>query len=254
MKGTRVALEVADGIARVTLVNAANRNAVDEAFCREYAAAGSACELDASVRVILIQALGDVFSVGGDINIFVEHGEKAAPIVRAMADDFHEGILAFSRAAAPVVLALNGMAAGGGFSIVCGADLVVAKQSAKLNAAYTKTGLTPDGGGTWFLPRIVGLRRAFDLLATSPTLTAQQALELGIVSRVVADADFDGEVERVVRSLAALPEGGPAALKSLLRASPTRSLDGQLEAEAESIAERAAAPSSQRAFQEFFRR
>ncbi len=254
MKGTRVTLEAADGIARVTLVNATNRNAVDQAFCREYAAAGRACELDASVRVILIRAHGDVFSVGGDINIFLEHGEQAAPIVRAMADDFHEGILAFSRASAPVVLALNGMAAGGGFSIVCGADLVVAQQSAKLNAAYSKTGLTPDGGGTWFLPRIVGLRRAFDLLATSPTLTAQQALELGIVSRVVPDGDLDAEVERVVRSLAALPEGGLAALKGLLRASAGRSLDAQLEAEAESIAARAAAPASQQAFRQFFSR
>jgi 2-(1,2-epoxy-1,2-dihydrophenyl)acetyl-CoA isomerase len=254
VKGTRVRLEVADGIARVTLANAANRNAVDQAFCREYAAAGRACELDSSVRVILIQAEGEVFSVGGDINIFLEHGTQAAPIVRAMADDFHEGILAFSRAAAPVVLALNGMAAGGGFSIVCGADLVVAKQSAKLNAAYARTGLTPDGGGTWFLPRIVGLRRAFDLLATSPTLTARQALELGIVSRVVADEEFGAEVERIVGSLAAAPVGGLAALKALLRESPSSSLQAQLEAEAQSIAARAAAPESQQAFREFLRR
>jgi 2-(1,2-epoxy-1,2-dihydrophenyl)acetyl-CoA isomerase len=80
VKGTRVRLEVADGIARVTLASAANRNAVDQAFCREYAAAGRACELDSSVRVTLIQAEGEVFSVGGDINIFIEHGTQAAPI------------------------------------------------------------------------------------------------------------------------------------------------------------------------------
>jgi 2-(1,2-epoxy-1,2-dihydrophenyl)acetyl-CoA isomerase len=130
----------------------------------------------------------------------------------------------------------------------------VAKQSAKLNAAYARAGLTPDGGCTWFLPRIVGLRRAFDLLATSPTLTARQALELGIVSRVVADDEFGAEVERVVRSLAAAPAGGLAALKALLRESPSCSLQAQLEAEAQSIAARAAAPESQQAFREFLRR
>jgi 2-(1,2-epoxy-1,2-dihydrophenyl)acetyl-CoA isomerase len=137
----------------------------------------------ASVRIILVSVRGKYFSVGGDLGVFLTRSSDAEPVVRSIAAALHRGVRALARAAAPVVLALGGMAAGGAFSIVCGADCVIAMASARLNSDYAKTGLTPDGGGSWFLPRRVGLQRAFDILATCPTLTAVEAHEIGIVAR-----------------------------------------------------------------------
>src|SRR5690606_10504128 len=106
--------------------------------------------------------------------------------------------LALNRLAAPVVAAVNGMAAGGGFSLVCMSDLAIATRSARFNFAYTRSALTTDGGATWFLPRLVGLQRAFDILATNPTLDAEEAARLGIIARVVDDDRFETEVEALV--------------------------------------------------------
>ena len=148
------------------------------------------------------------------------------------------------RAAAPIVVALNGMAAGGGFSLVLSANLAVAKRSAKLNSAYTRTGLTPDGGGTWLLERLVGPQRAFDLMATNPTLTADQAHALGLVSRVVDDAAFDNEVRSVAQSLVALPAGAATRLKRLFASSIGGgvSLEARMQAESEALATSVAQP------------
>ncbi|MGE3774676.1 MAG: enoyl-CoA hydratase/isomerase family protein, partial [Gammaproteobacteria bacterium] len=139
-------------------------------------------------------------------------------------------------------------------SLVCMADLAIAKRSAKFNFAYTRSGLTPDGGASWFLPRLVGAQRAFDLLATNPTLTAEAARELGILARVVDDADFEREVEQLVSRLAAAPAGALGRLKQMLRAALTNSLEQQFELEGRAIAAQAAKPETLAMLEAFFRR
>jgi len=244
MSARPIELTVADGIARITLANPQNYNCIDLEFARGLAAAATQCAADPTVRAIVIAAQGDVFCVGGDIKDFMANRHRSREHLLEMASNFHVGVTLLRNAAAPVILALNGMAAGGGFGLVCGADLVIAKRSAKLNSAYTRSGLTPDGGSTFFLPRIVGIRKAFDLMATNPTLTADQAYELGIVSRVVDDADFDAEVEKVVRGVAEMIPEALASLKALLNASASAALQQQLAAEAESISKIAANPAT----------
>ncbi len=242
---SRVALEITGGLARITLVNPPRHNAMDLQFCNELADAATRCSTAPDLKAVLLAAEGDVFCVGGDIREFVANRERLHDHVLAMAAQFHVAVTRLHRLPAPLIVAVNGTAAGGGFSMVCAADLAIAGRSARFSPAYTRSGLTPDGGGTWFLPRIVGWRRAFEIFATNPTLSAEEACALGIVSRVVDDAAFDAEVAKLARQIEEAPAGVLNALKNLVRQSLSASLEQQLEAEAASIAAQAAFPATQ---------
>ncbi len=245
MPPSRVAFEITRGLARITFVNPARHNAMDLQFCNELADAATRCASAPGLKAVLIAAAGDVFCVGGDIKEFVANRERLREHVLTTAAQFHVAVARLHHLSAPLIVAVNGTAAGGGFSMVCAADLAIAKRSARFNPAYTRSGLTPDGGGTWFLTRIVGWRRAFEIFATNPTLGADDACALGIVSRVVDDAKFDAEVARIARQIEDAPAGALCELKRLVRESLTASLDEHLEAEAVSIAAQADLPETQ---------
>src|SRR5579872_5660026 len=181
MSGERVSLSIADGIARMAFVNPENYNAMDLKFCAEFSRACLEAEIHPDARVILITAQGDVFSPGGDITDMVAHKDDVHAHVLDMATRIHIGVLSLARAPAPVIAAVNGTAAGGAFSLVAGCDVVIAKKSAKFNSAFTRSGFTPDAGGTYWFPRVAGGRKAFWIMATNPTLTADQAAEIGLV-------------------------------------------------------------------------
>ncbi|MFM9885753.1 MAG: enoyl-CoA hydratase/isomerase family protein [Burkholderiales bacterium] len=247
----RIEFTRANGLARITIANEANSNALDHRFCREFAYVALETVADVSVRAVLIGARGKTFCVGGDLKDFLSNRERMRAHVLDMASSFHAAITHLRNGAAPVIIAVNGIAAGGGFSLVLNADLAIAKRSAKLVAAYTRSGLSPDGGGTWFLPRLVGLQKAFDLFATNPTLTADEALQLGMLSRVVDDDKFDAEVAKLVQSIIDSPPGALSSLKKLLRGSPSASFEQQLAAEAETIAESASRPSTLQKLDQF---
>jgi 2-(1,2-epoxy-1,2-dihydrophenyl)acetyl-CoA isomerase len=242
MSDVRIKFSVADKVARITLANPAGKNVMDLQFCRELGQAAIACETNPDIKVILIEAEGDVFSMGGDINSFVANKDRIHAHILDMATQIHIGVAGLRRAAAPVIAAVNGMAAGGAFSLLAGCDVVIAKRSAKFNSAFTKTGLTPDAGGTYFFPRVAGFRKAFWIMATNPTLTADQAAEIDLVTQVVDDEVFVEEVEKIVRQFADSAPGALAGLKALFRSSLTNTLDDQLNLEARSIAARCADP------------
>ena len=242
MSDVRIKFSVADKVARITLANPAGKNVMDLQFCHELGQAAIACETNPDIKVILIEAEGDVFSMGGDINSFVANKDRVHAHILDMATQIHIGVAGLRRAAAPVIAAVNGMAAGGAFSLLAGCDVVIAKRSAKFNSAFTKTGLTPDAGGTYFFPRVAGFRKAFWIMATNPTLTADQAAEIDLVTKVVDDDVFSEEVDKLVRQFADSAPGALAGLKALFRASLTNTLDDQLNLEARSIAARCADP------------
>lgn len=248
----RLKLETADGIARLTLANPERRNAIDLEFLRDFASAALDIQCDASVRVVVMRAEGPIFSVGGDLAEMVENRHRAERHVLEMAATFHLGIERLQASPAPLVAALGGTAAGGGFSLILGADLVIAARSAKLVAAYTKSGLTPDGGATWFLPRIVGRQKAFEIMAMNPVLSAEDAAALGLVARIVEDDALDAEAMKVATQLAALPSDALGVLKRQLRASPDNGLADQLAIEASGIARATAQPDVQAALAAFF--
>ncbi len=254
MEFERIDLRIADGVGRITLDNVENHNTVDLRFTQELASAARLLEADQTVKVVVLGANGPVFSFGGDLNDFMRNRENIQTHIREMAAHFHNAVLCLTRMSAPVIAAVNGMAAGGGFSLVCMSDMAIARRSAKFNFAYTRSGLTPDGGSTYFLTRLVGPQKAFDIMATNPTLSAEQAHALGIISRVVDDDDFEAEVEHVVAELIALPSQALPRLKGLLRTSLSASLEQQFEHEAKSISEVAATTETVAMLQSFLKK
>ena len=240
----RIEFTRANGLARITIANEAANNALDHRFLREFALVALEAAADKDVKAVLVEGRGKTFCVGGDLKDFLANRTRLYAHLLDMAAHFHMALTQLRNGPAPLIIAVNGMAAGGGFSLVLNADMAIAKRSAKLVAAYTRTGLSPDGGGTWFLPRLVGLQKAFDIFATNPTLSADQALQLGLLSRVVDDDVFDVEVEKLVQAIVESPPGALSALKKLLRASASASFEQQLVAEGESIAECASRPST----------
>lgn len=254
MSFEKIRFSVEDGIARIVLDDPEHHNAIGLELTQELARAAIACEENASLRAVLITGAGREFSVGGNLSEFLDERTRIHDHVREMTTWFHLAITVLNRLEAPVVCGVNGMAAGGGFSIVCMTDLAIAKRSAKLTLAYTRSGLTPDGGSSWFLPRLVGAQRAFDIMATNPTLTAEEAQSLGIIARAVDDERFEAELETVLEQLAGLPANAAGRAKRLLRQSLFNSLEQQLELEAQSIAAGASHPETLAALEAFFAR
>lgn len=250
----RLECVVADGVARLTMAAPDARNAIDLGWCQSFAHAARECTADPSVRVIVLAAQGEVFSVGGDLDHFISARTRIRAEAYEMTQLFHAGLQRLVQGVAPVVTALRGVAAGGGMSLAMAGDIVIASRKAKLVTAYTRSGLTPDGGLSWRLPRIVGARKAFELLALNETLNADQALALGLVTRVVDDDTFEESVESVVSQLVGMSPAALAGLKRLMAASPNNSLAEQFDQESETIADTLDRPETQAMLDAFLAR
>jgi 2-(1,2-epoxy-1,2-dihydrophenyl)acetyl-CoA isomerase len=221
------------GLARLTLNRPDAANAIDQATAEALEDAASRL-LDAEgLRAVLLTGAGSRFCAGGDVRAFADAGDELERALEAILHPLHLAVAKLALLEAPVVAVVQGSAAGAGLALVAGADLVLASSSAKFVMAYTGIGLVPDGGSTWYLPRIVGLQRALDLALTNRVLSADEACAWGLVSRVVADGVLTDEAESLARSLACGPTGALGAAKRLLRLSLTRDLETQLAHEAE---------------------
>jgi len=232
-----VLLTVNDGVARITLNRPEAGNTMDATLAKGLYQAVSRVEADPSVRVVVLAGAGSGFSAGGDLRSFAGFGEGLPAHVRELTTYLHGAVQRLGALPAIVIAAVHGAAAGGGFSLAMGCDLVLAADSAKFVMAYTKIGLAPDLGGTFYLPRLVGLRRALELALLNPVLTAQQAKEYGLVTEVVPEADLTAWVDALAAKLAAGPAHSYGVTKKLLRASWGAALESQLEAESHAIAE-----------------
>jgi 2-(1,2-epoxy-1,2-dihydrophenyl)acetyl-CoA isomerase len=211
------------------------RGPLDFDAVREVTAALRAPEPD--VGAVLLAGAGPHFCVGADVGELAASAGSAEPgaVVAALAGDLHDLVRALVEVPVPVVAAVCGWAAGAGMSLALAADVAVAGVSTKLRPAYPAIGLSPDGGLTWTLPRVVGAARARHILLTDRVITADEALDLGLVAVVVPDDDVVAEAEALARRLADGPVRALGRTKSLLRAD--RTLADQLDAEAASIAE-----------------
>jgi 2-(1,2-epoxy-1,2-dihydrophenyl)acetyl-CoA isomerase len=231
--------DVTDGLATLTLARPEAGNGIDLALARELHEITTAWSVDRSVRAVLLQGEGRSFCVGGDLKSFAPRDDLPAHLTD-VTTYFHAALSRLARMDAPVVAAVQGSAAGGGLSMALVADLVLAGASSRFVVAYTAIGLTPDGSGSWMLPRLVGLRRALDLTLTNRPLTAAEALAEGLITRVVDDDALAEEALAVAQKLAAGPTGALGAAKRLLRGSFGHDLEGQLALESESLASAAA--------------
>jgi 2-(1,2-epoxy-1,2-dihydrophenyl)acetyl-CoA isomerase len=237
-----VDLEVRDRVAYLTLNRPEAGNALDPVLIHGFRDAAESLEGRDDIGAVILTGAGNNFCVGGDLRFMNEAGDDVAAAVFGLASTMHAGIEALASLDAPVISAVRGAAAGGGMSIAIAADLVLAAASAHFTVAYTAIGFSTDGGASWTLPRLVGLQRAMELSLLNERLSAERALELGIVTRVVADDALEAEAEKLARRLADGPVGAHAAVKRLLRGSSTSTFSSQLAVEAHTIAGLAAAP------------
>ena len=239
-------------VATITLNRPEAANGLNSRMVSEFRQAAQHCDADPELKVVVLRAAGDrFFSVGGDIKEMLAHGDDVGEALQALADDLHAAIASLLRMKALLIVAVNGIAGGAGFSLALIGDLVLAAESASFTMAYTRAGLSPDGSSTWLLPRLVGLRRAQELMLTNRTLDAAEALEFGIVTRVVADADLPAECERLAADLAAGAGLANAYVKKLLLAGAGNDLQTQLDLEAQLISQCAASPDGREGIQAF---
>jgi 2-(1,2-epoxy-1,2-dihydrophenyl)acetyl-CoA isomerase len=226
--GLPVLLEREGAIARIRFNRPDVLNAADRALALAFRDACFAIAADPSVRVVVLSGAGRAFMAGGDIAQF--RGDPAS-VPENLIDPLHEGLLCLSRLQAPVIASLHGPVAGAGLSIALGCDLAIAADSTRFNFAYTKLGTSCDLGGSWHLPRLVGLRRALEIALLCEPLDAAQALRLGLVNRVEPAESLESATQHLARRLAA---GAPIAqgqVKHLLRDAWSRDLPAQLDAE-----------------------
>src|SRR5690349_2944316 len=195
-----------DSVAHIKLNRPQAGNALDVEMATELASIALECESNRSVRAVLLSGAGKSFCAGGDVKVFAAQ-QQLPRYLREITSYLHLAISRFARLDAPVIAAVHGSAAGGGFSLAISCDLVLAAESATFLMAYSKIGMAPDGGSTYFLPRLVGLKRAMELTLTNRVLSAREACEWGIVTEVVAADNLAGRAEEAARSLAQGPTG-----------------------------------------------
>jgi 2-(1,2-epoxy-1,2-dihydrophenyl)acetyl-CoA isomerase len=232
-----------DGVARLRLNRPEAANAMNLALLEVLYGALLLCDTNPRVRAILITGEGRNFCAGGDVRAFAAQGENLPNHVREVTVWLNNSISLLTQLTAPVVVAVHGVAAGGGgFGLVCAADLVIASESARFIGPGTRIGMTPDAGTTVTLPALVGFRKAMEIVLTNPTLTAAEALSIGLLNRVVADDVLPVEALSLARQLAAGPREAIAATKRLLWEGIGCSVDARLAAESVTIARVAASP------------
>ena len=194
-------------------------------------------EGDERVRAVVITGAGKMFCAGGDLGAFKAAGEGARRLILQMTGDLHLGLSRLARNDAPVIAAVNGTAAGAGFSMVMFCDLAISAASAVYTMAYTRAGLSPDGSSTYYMPRKIGDRRTRELMLTNRVLSAAEALEWGVVNQVVEDDEVLDASLKLAHELASGPTRAYGQVKSLLNTSFDNSLETQMELEARAIAQ-----------------
>ncbi len=228
--------EVKDAIATLTLNRPDAYNALNLTLGRDLFHATLEADEDPGVRCIVVTGAGKAFCAGGDVKDFAEAGDRVGVVIKELTTYLHGAVSRLARTAKPVIMGINGIAAGGGMSFALAGDLVVAAESAKFTMAYSRIAASPDGSSSYFLPRLIGLRRALELHYTNRVLTAREALDWGLVNRVHPDAEFPGALAGLARELAAGPTLAFGRAKQLFHQSTQESLETQMELEAQAIA------------------
>lgn len=203
-----------DGIARITLNRPERRNAFTFDMIAAWHAALEDSKKNPKVKVVVITGAGDAFCAGGDIVEMMDRMDQTAAQRKAELFDRVQRIpLALEDMDKPVIAAMNGAAAGAGLDLALMCDLRIAARSATFGETYTRVGIVPGAGGAWFLPRLVGTAKALELFWTAEFLSAEQAEDIGMVNRVVDDADLMDVTDALARKIAASPQQSVRMIK-----------------------------------------
>ena len=224
--------EVEQGVMTMTLNRPDRLNSFNDLMHQQLAACLTQAERDENVRCLLITGAGRGFCAGQDLNDRNVDPSGPAPDLGLSVERFYNPLV--RRLAAlpkPVIAAVNGVAAGAGATLALGCDIVLAARSANFVMAFSKLGLVPDCGGSWFLPRVAGRARAMGLALLGEKLSAEQAAQWGMIWQLVEDAELADTSRQLARHLATQPTFGLGLIKKALQASETNGLDAQLDLE-----------------------
>ncbi|MET0900517.1 MAG: enoyl-CoA hydratase-related protein [Mycobacterium sp.] len=230
--------EQSGAIVTITLNRPEAANGMNDTMTRELAEAAARADTDA-VKVVVLTGAGRFFCAGGDLKAMAASPLGPGPFVKGIADDLHRAISTFARMDAVLITAVNGVAAGAGFSLAVSGDLVLTADKASFTMAYTKAGLSPDGSASYYLPRLIGVRRTQELMLTNRTLSAAEALEWGLVNEVVQAAALADRARELADQIASGAKQSGAAVKKLVLASFGNDLETQMALEADLIAQNA---------------
>jgi 2-(1,2-epoxy-1,2-dihydrophenyl)acetyl-CoA isomerase len=228
--------EVNDHVAHITLNRPDAANSINEEMGKDLMYVALRCDEDPEIRAVLISGAGKIFSGGGDLKAFSAKGNQLPYHIKEITTYLHAAMSRLTRMDAPVVAAVHGAVAGAGMSIAIACDIVIAAETTRFTVAYTRAGLVPDGSSTYFLPRIVGLKRALELTLTNRVFSAQEALQWGLVTRVVPDNELLAQARAIAVQLANGPTRAYGVSKRLLHSGWTETLETQMENESQAIA------------------
>lgn len=226
----------APGVVHVVLNDPERRNAMSEEMAAQFEKVISSIRTERNMRVVVLRGAGDAFSAGGNLQMLLEKSKKSPAENKAGMLQFYRQFLSVRALEVPVIAALNGHAVGAGCGVALACDIRIAKKGIKLGLNFTRLGLHPGMGTTFSLPRVVGSAWAAELMYTGRIFTAHEALQMGLVSRVLLAEQFDQEVSALAGAIA---EAGPEAIrqtKASLRNSLERSLEQCLEIESDAQA------------------
>lgn len=223
-------------IARIVLNRPEAANGMNDVMTRELAAVAALCDVP-EIKSVVLTGSGRFFCAGGDLRAMAASPLGAGRFVKGIADDLHRAVSTFARMDAVLITAVNGVAAGAGFSLAIAGDLVLAADNASFTMAYTRAGLSPDGSSSYYLPRLIGVRRTQELMLTNRTLTAAEAAEWGLVNEVLPGAELEGRAQVLADQMASAAKGSSGAVKKLLLASFGSGLEEQMELESRLIAQ-----------------
>jgi 2-(1,2-epoxy-1,2-dihydrophenyl)acetyl-CoA isomerase len=240
-------------IATITLNRPKAANGFNRTLCLELEEAILDCDYDKNIRCLFLPAQGKLFSAGGDLKAMAtaKSPEDASKHLKIMANVMHSALSAIMRLNKPVVVAVNGMAAGAGFSLAMAGDIVIASEDAKFTMAYTAAGLVPDGGSTYMLPRLIGVRRTMDLMLSNKRLTAQEALDWNLINQIVPGEVLQTTALSYAKKLAAGPTDAYSEIKKLLLSSFSNNLETQMELEGKAICKQIGAANGQEGIKAF---
>lgn len=235
MSYENISLAIEAGIARLTLNRPDKLNSFTDAMHAELRDALDRVHADKAARVLVLTGAGRGFCAGQDLAdraMQIEASGQAPNLGDTVERNYKPLVLRLANLRVPTIAAVNGIAAGAGASVALACDLVIATQSAYFLQAFSKVGLIPDTGGTWFLPQRVGMARAMGLALLADKLPAAKAAEWGLIWQCVADADFAATVDQTAATLAAAPTKALVRTRQAMQAAPTHTLEQQLSMEA----------------------
>lgn len=227
--------ELKDRVTLLTLNRPEAYNAFDLPMVRGLAETLIHAATSPEVAGLVITGMGKAFCAGGSLKWVLDQGNDYGAAFHALAATYHQAIVEIKRMPKPVVAAINGLAAGGGFSMALACDFRIMETSAVLRQGYTSNGLSIDGGGTYTLPRLVGMARALEIAAFDRPISAEKALEWGLVTEVVPDGESVERAMAIMAELKARSLSSFSASKRLITDSFDTNFEAQLEKEREML-------------------